>query len=123
MPLTRKRTPKKTPTSKGGKKTLPYSGPPDPDLDGHGRIRQWSATSQDGNDLKTYIEHGCDEGLGMEMLKEKFPQFKKYNPSTSALQFRTVENPSMHKYGIANRLLVSILFFYIYIFVISNKYF
>ena len=88
MPSTKKRTPKKSPASKRGKNSLPYGGPEDPELDGQGRIRQWSSTCQDGHDLKTYIEHGCDEGLGMELLKEKFPQFKKYNPSTfsSAVQ-------------------------------------
>ena len=89
MPSTKKRTPRKSPSANtSGKESLPYSGPKYPELDERGRIRQWSANCQDGIDLKTYIEYGCDEGLSMTLLKEKFPQFKKYNPSTfsSAVQ-------------------------------------
>ena len=81
-----KRTPSKSKASP--KKAIPYSGPEHPVLDDKGRIRQWSSNSQDGRDLKIYVEYGCDESLTPTMMKEKFVQFKKYNPSTfsSALQ-------------------------------------
>ena len=81
-PSRAKASPKK-PSSK-----LPYGGPEDPELDAQGRIRQWQSASQDGNDLKVYVEYGCDENLTPALMKTKFPQFQKYNPSTfsSALQ-------------------------------------
>ena len=94
------RTPSKSKASpKKASSDLPYSGPENPELDEKGRIRQWSANSQDGRDLKIYIEYGCDEGLTPTMLKEKFVQFKKYNPSTfsSALQnCRRAMNAQIH---------------------------
>ena len=83
-------TPKKATTSKRAtpKTKLPYGGPENPELDGQGRIRQWSSTCKDGRDLKIYVEHDCTDNLPPSLLREKFPQFKKYNPSTfsSALQ-------------------------------------
>ena len=83
------RTPSRTKASpKKPASKLPYGGPEDPELDAQGRIRQWHSTSQDGKDLKIYVEYGCDEDLTPTLMKTKFPQFQKYNPSTfsSALQ-------------------------------------
>ena len=83
-------TPKKatSPKRAASKATLPYGGPENPELDAQGRIRQWSSTCKDRRDLKIYVEHDCTDNLPPSLLREKFPQFKKYNPSTfsSALQ-------------------------------------
>ena len=67
---------------------LPYSGPEKPDFDDKGRIKKWSSNCQDGLDLKIYIEYGCCENMAPNLIKEKFPQFKKYAPGTfnSAVQ-------------------------------------
>ena len=124
MPSTKKRTPRKSPSANtSGKESLPYSGPKDPELDERGRIRQWSANCQDGIDLKTYIEYGCDEGLSMTLLKEKYPQFKKYNPSTFSSAVQNCRKSINAQ--VANRKSVACkcILFFIYIFVISNKYF
>ena len=83
------RTPSRTKASpKKPSSKFPYGGPEDPELDAQGRIRQWQSNCQDGKDLKIYIEYGCDEDLTPIMLKAKYSQFQKYNPSTfsSALQ-------------------------------------
>ena len=129
MPSARKRTPKQSSTSRPRTKAsvaeklkLPYSGPEDPELDGHGRIRQWSSTCQDGLYLKAYIEYGCADGLSLGMLREKFPQFQKYNPSTfsSAVQnSRKAINAQVY-----NRRQVACEYFYPFVYsssVISNK--
>ena len=75
-------------TSSRTSSQLPYSGPEKPEFDYKGRIKKWSSNCQDGLDLKVYIEYGCCEDMVPNMIKEKFPQFKKYSPGTfnSAVQ-------------------------------------
>ena len=124
MPSSRKKTPKPSSTLRQKtkpttRKKLPYSGPKDPEFDGHGRIRKWSSTCRDGLDLKTYIEYGCADGLTLAMLREKFPQFQKYNPSTfsSAVQnCKKGMNAQVH-----NRRQVACEYFYL-IFVLLQSF-
>ena len=47
-----------------------------------GELIQWSVKSRDGDELRVYIESGCTTGLKPAEIREKFPQFKKYQYST-----------------------------------------
>ena len=47
-----------------------------------GEIIQWSVKSRDGDELRVYIESGCTTGLKPAEIREKFPQFKKYQYAT-----------------------------------------
>lgn len=42
----------------------------------------WSVKCRDGDELRVYIENGCTKGLKPAEIREKFPQFKKYQYST-----------------------------------------
>ena len=47
-----------------------------------GEYTQWNASSQDGKELKIYMETGCCDNLSPAQLRMKFPQFNKYFYST-----------------------------------------
>lgn len=85
----RKKTPKKSTPS--NKEKLPYGGPPDPELDSSGKIKQWSATCRDGQELKIYIEYGCCDKLSPKVVVKKFPQFLKYSYSTFNSAFQNIK--------------------------------
>ena len=56
-----------------------------------GEYIQWSAKSRDGQEMKVYIENGCTEGLKPAEVREKFPQFKKYNYQTFNSAFASLK--------------------------------
>ena len=46
-----------------------------------GEITKWDSKGRDGRELGIYMEHGCCDGLTAKYVREKFPQFQKYQYS------------------------------------------
>ena len=44
--------------------------------------KSWNSKSQDGIELKTYIEYGFCDGFNVHDIYNKYPQFQQYDKKT-----------------------------------------
>ena len=69
---------KNTPTKKSPGRKSNKSPAASPLTNEKGEITRWDSKGRDGRELAVYVENGCCDAMTAKYVREKFPQFQKY---------------------------------------------